>query len=126
MILAVVAATVPGPQSMASAQVALHHRDVRGVLQVCGSNHFGVYADGPSVREDDLGGFKLGECTNWAPVLPGAYRVSFWAEAAYKHPPQPFTVRVHRHGSVYQATYNGEGVVSTWVTPHERTVIDLT
>jgi hypothetical protein len=49
-----------------------------GQIVIC--NHsgymFDVYADGPSIREDDLAG-SFDECTDWRPVLTGGYDIGF-------------------------------------------------
>ncbi|HEX3827773.1 MAG TPA: hypothetical protein VHV82_10925, partial [Sporichthyaceae bacterium] len=49
-----------------------------GMIIVC--NHsgymFNVYADGPSIREDDLAG-EMDECTSWDKVLTGNYQIGF-------------------------------------------------
>src|SRR5438105_1969067 len=45
-----------------------------GQLKICNATGylFDVYADGPSIRTDDLAGY-LQECTKWDPVLTGRY-----------------------------------------------------
>jgi hypothetical protein len=97
----------------------------RGEIVIC--NHsgymFDVYADGPSIREDDLAG-SFDECTDWARVLPGKYDIGF----ALRVPSQQNVIiqaRFKREDHVFYKVFNHEGVVSTSVGPQELTRVDL-
>jgi hypothetical protein len=96
-----------------------------GIITIC--NHsgymFDVYADGPSIREDDLAG-SFDECTDWAPVLTGSYDVGF----ALRVPSQQnvlIQARFKRDGHVFYKVFNGQGLVSAKVGPKEHTRVDL-
>src|SRR5882757_2120226 len=63
---------------------AVNHGPARGTLVVCSADNLDVYADGPSVREDDLAAFtKSGECTHWKPVIAGRYQIGFGERTAW-------------------------------------------
>jgi hypothetical protein len=96
-----------------------------GQIVIC--NHsgymFDVYADGPSIREDDLAG-SFDECTDWRPVLTGKYDIGF----ALRVPSQQnilIQARFKREGHVFYKVFNGQGVVSTSVARDELTRVDL-
>ena len=97
----------------------------RGEIVIC--NHsgymFDVYADGPSIREDDLAG-SFDECTDWARVLTGKYDIGF----ALRVPSTQTVIiqaRFKRDDHVFYKVFNGEGVVSTNVGHDELTRVDL-
>jgi hypothetical protein len=96
-----------------------------GQIVIC--NHsgymFDVFADGPSIREDDLAG-TFDECTDWRPVLTGKYDIGF----ALRIPSQANVIiqaRFKREGHVFYKVFNGQGIVSTSVANHELTRVDL-
>jgi hypothetical protein len=96
-----------------------------GQIAIC--NHsgymFDVFADGPSIREDDLAG-SFDECTDWRPVLTGKYDIGF----ALRVPSQQNVIiqaRFKREGHVFYKVFNGQGIVSTSVGNHELTRVDL-
>jgi hypothetical protein len=110
-----------------------HHKKVvykkspppRGEIVIC--NHsgymFDVYADGPSLRTDDLAG-NFDECTDWAKVLPGSYDIGF----SLRIPSQQNVIiqaRFKRDGHVFYKQFNGEGVVNGKVAPDRTTRVDL-
>jgi len=97
----------------------------RGEIVIC--NHsgymFDVYADGPSIREDDLAG-SFDECTDWARVLTGKYDIGF----ALRVPSQQNVIiqaRFKREDHVFYKVFNGQGVVTTNVGRGELTRVDL-
>jgi hypothetical protein len=96
-----------------------------GEIVIC--NHsgymFDVYADGPSIREDDLAG-SFDECTNWRRVLTGKYDIGF----ALRVPSQQnvlIQARFKREDHVFYKVFNGQGLVSTSVGRDELTRVDL-
>jgi hypothetical protein len=96
-----------------------------GQIVVC--NHsgymFDVFADGPSIREDDLAG-SFDECTDWRPVLTGKYDIGF----ALRVPSQQNVIiqaRFKREGHVFYKVFNGQGIVTTNVGRDELTRVDL-
>jgi hypothetical protein len=96
-----------------------------GQIAIC--NHsgymFDVFADGPSIREDDLAG-TFDECTDWRPVLTGKYDIGF----ALRVPSQSNVIiqaRFKREGHVFYKVFNGQGIVSTSVGKDELTRVDL-
>ena len=96
-----------------------------GQIVVC--NHsgymFDVYADGPSIREDDLAG-SFDECTDWRPVLTGNYEIGF----ALRVPSQQNVIiqaRFKREGHVFYKVFNGQGVIKANVGRGELTRVDL-
>jgi hypothetical protein len=96
-----------------------------GQIVIC--NHsgymFDVYADGPSIREDDLAG-SFDECTDWAPVLTGGYDIGF----ALRVPSQQnvlIQARFKREGHVFYKVFNGQGSVKANVGKGELTRVDL-
>ena len=119
---AVSTASVLLPVGSASA----HERGpVLGSIQVC--NHsgylFNVYADGPSVRTDDLAG-SFDECTDWARVLPGNYQVGFGLRTASSQN-VIIQARFKRNDHVFYKVFNNEGVLYTGVGPNQLTRVDL-
>jgi hypothetical protein len=96
-----------------------------GTLVIC--NHtgyvFDVYADGASVREDDLAG-SFDECTDWKPLLVGRYDVGFSMRTPSQQP-VVIQARFNRDGATYYKTFNNQGVVSAYVAPDQPTRIDL-
>ena len=120
---AVVAAAVAAAAVLPA--VAAAADSPRGEIVIC--NHsgymFDVYADGPSLRSDDLAG-SFDECTDWYAVLPGKYDIGF----SLRVPSQQSVIiqaRFKRHGHVIYKVFNGEGVVSTSVAPESLTRVDL-
>jgi hypothetical protein len=96
-----------------------------GQIVVC--NHsgymFDVFADGPSIREDDLAG-SFDECTDWRPVLAGKYDIGF----ALRVPSQQNVIiqaRFKREGHVFYKVFNNQGIVTTNVGRDELTRVDL-
>jgi hypothetical protein len=84
---------------------------------------FDVFADGPSIREDDLAG-SFDECTDWRPVLTGKYDIGF----ALRVPSQQNVIiqaRFKRDGHVFYKVFNGQGIVSGSVGYHELMRVDL-
>jgi hypothetical protein len=124
VVFAAAAATaVVLPASSASAATA--GGGPRGEIVIC--NHsgymFDVYADGPSIREDDLAG-SFDECTDWARVLTGRYDIGF----ALRVPSQSNVIiqaRFKRDDHVFYKVFNQQGVVSTNVGYGELTRVDL-
>lgn len=117
---AATAAVLPAASAFASPYDAF-----RGEIVIC--NHsgymFDVYADGPSLRSDDLAG-SFDECTDWYAVLPGKYDIGF----SLRVPSQQNVIvqaRFKRDGHVIYKVFNGEGVVSTSVAPESLTRVDL-
>jgi hypothetical protein len=96
-----------------------------GMLVIC--NHtgyvFGVYADGPSIREDDLAG-SFDECTDWKPVKAGDYTIGFTMRTP-SQPPATIQARINRKGVTYFTTFNSQGTLDTNVAADEATRIDL-
>jgi len=96
-----------------------------GQIVIC--NHsgymFDVFADGPSIREDDLAG-SFDECTDWASVLTGKYDIGF----ALRVPSQQNIIiqaRFKREDHVFYKVFNGQGIVTTNVGRSELTRVDL-
>jgi hypothetical protein len=119
VVAAAAAATAVLPIASASASAP------RGEIVIC--NHsgymFDVYADGPSLRSDDLAG-NFDECTDWYRVLPGKYDIGF----SLRIPSQQNVIiqaRFKRDGHVFYKQFNNEGVVSTSVAPDRTTRVDL-
>jgi hypothetical protein len=96
-----------------------------GVLVVC--NHtgyvFGVYADGPSVREDDLAG-SFDECSDWKPVKIGDYEIGLTMRTPSQAPVM-VQARVKRKGVTYYTTFNSQQPLDTTVASEQATRIDL-
>jgi hypothetical protein len=96
-----------------------------GKIIIC--NHsgymFNVYADGPSVREDDLAG-SFDECTDWAPVLAGNYYVGFGLRTSSSQN-VIIQARFKRNDHVYYKVFNNEGVLQGFVNKDEVMRIDL-
>ena len=96
-----------------------------GKVVVC--NHsgymFNVYADGPSVREDDLAG-SFDECTDWAKVLTGGYNIGFGLRTASAQN-VIIQARFKRDDHVYYKVFNREGVIPAFVNAGEVTRVDL-
>jgi hypothetical protein len=97
----------------------------RGEIVIC--NHsgymFDVFADGPSIREDDLAG-SFDECTDWARVLTGNYEIGF----ALRVPSQQNVIiqaRFKREDHVFYKVFNTQGIVRANVGNHELTRVDL-
>ncbi|HEY2834791.1 MAG TPA: hypothetical protein VGJ14_20415 [Sporichthyaceae bacterium] len=97
----------------------------RGQIVIC--NHsgymFDVFADGPSIREDDLAG-SFDECTDWARVLTGNYEIGF----ALRVPSQQNVIiqaRFKREDHVFYKVFNGQGIVKANVGRDELTRVDL-
>jgi hypothetical protein len=114
------------PSATAGAATA-GHDEPKTKIVVCNRSGylFNVYADGPSVREDDLAGLsKSGECTDWEPVLPGGYDIGFGLKTASSQR-VIIQARFKRHGHVYYKSFNNEGVIKTFVAPGETVTVDL-
>jgi hypothetical protein len=115
-----VSAHAPGPKAHAKKKPPR-----LGMLVVC--NHtgyvFGVYADGPSIREDDIAG-SFDECTDWKPVKAGDYDIGFTMRTPSQ---QPATIqaRIERHGVTYYQTFNSQGTLDVNVGAKQVTKIDL-
>jgi hypothetical protein len=96
-----------------------------GLIEVC--NHsgylFNVYADGPSIRKDDLAG-SFDECTHWAPVRAGHYDIGFGARTTSAQS-VIIQARFKRDGQTFYKVFNSEGVVSSNVGPGSHTRVDL-
>jgi hypothetical protein len=123
VVAAAAASAIVLPASAASA--ADTHGVPRGEIVIC--NHsgymFDVYADGPSIREDDLAG-SFDECTDWSRVLPGRYDIGF----ALRIPSESNVIiqaRFKRDGHVFYKVFNHQGVVSSSVGPQQLTRVDL-
>jgi len=96
-----------------------------GVIEICNKTGymFDVYADGPSVRTDDLAGY-LQQCTSWTPVLTGRYDIGF----ALRVPSRQrviFQVRIKRDRHTFYKVFGGHGVFSTNVAKDEKTRVDM-
>jgi len=98
----------------------------KGVIVIC--NHsgymFDVFADGPSIREDDLAG-SFDECTDWARVLTGNYQIGFGLRTASGQSKVIIGARFKRDGHVYYKTFNGEGLITGFVNKDETMRVDL-
>jgi hypothetical protein len=96
-----------------------------GAIVVC--NHsgymFNVYADGPSVREDDLAG-SFDECTDWAKVLTGGYNIGFGLRTTSAQN-VIIQARFKRDDHVYYKVFNREGIIPAFVNKDEVTRVDL-
>lgn len=96
-----------------------------GMIVVC--NHsgymFNVYADGPSLREDDLAG-SFDECTNWDKVLTGGYNIGFGLRSASAQN-VIIQARFKRNDHVYYKVFNREGIIAGFVNKDETTRVDL-
>ena len=133
-VVATAAATaaVVLPSTIASAAVAGHHghavdgpKPAFGQIIIC--NHsgymFDVYADGPSIREDDLAG-SFDECSDWKPVLAGGYSVGFGLRTASAQN-VIIQARYKRDGHVFYKVFNGQGQLPLAVGKDETTRVDL-
>jgi hypothetical protein len=101
-----------------------------GVIQVCNRSGymFNVYADGPSLREDDLAGLsKSGECSDWKPVLAGSYQIGFGLRTTSGGANGGVIIqsRFRRNDHVYYKTFNNEGVIGTFVNKGDKIEVDL-
>ncbi|HEX3827774.1 MAG TPA: hypothetical protein VHV82_10930 [Sporichthyaceae bacterium] len=96
-----------------------------GMIVVC--NHsgymFNVYADGPSIREDDLAG-EMDECTSWDKVLTGNYQIGFGLRTTSTQN-VIIQARFKRDDHVYYKVFNNEGVLSGFVNKDETMRVDL-
>jgi hypothetical protein len=124
------AGAVALPASAASAHDwdwALEDSDGRaaGLIEVC--NHsgylFDVYADGPSIRRDDLAG-SFDECTHWRPVRAGHYDIGFGFRGTSKQN-VIIQARFKRDGQTFYKVFNSEGVVTSNVGPGSHVRVDL-
>ncbi len=134
VVAAVATAAVVLPAGVASAAkhkdkdrdiVVQQAKPSLGNIVVC--NHsgymFDVYADGPSIREDDLAG-SFDECTDWKPVLTGGYSVGF----GLRTPSSQNVIiqaRYKRDGHVYYKVFNSQGQLPLAVGKGETTRLDL-
>jgi hypothetical protein len=84
---------------------------------------FNVYADGPSVREDDLAG-SFDECTDWAKVLTGGYNIGFGLRTTSAQN-VIIQARFKRDDHVYYKVFNREGIIPAFVNAGEVTRVDL-
>jgi hypothetical protein len=95
------------------------------MIVVC--NHsgymFNVYADGPSIREDDLAG-EMDECTSWDKVLTGNYQIGFGLRTTSTQN-VIIQARFKRDDHVYYKVFNNEGVLSGFVNKDETMRVDL-
>ncbi|HEX3611993.1 MAG TPA: hypothetical protein VHU88_09930 [Sporichthyaceae bacterium] len=125
VVSAVATASVLMPAGAASAHARHERGPALGSIQIC--NHsgymFNVYADGPSIREDDLAG-SFDECSDWARVLPGQYNIGFGLRTASAQN-AIIQARFKRDDHVFYKVFNREGVVSTFVGPDQLTRVDL-
>ena len=132
--LAVAGLAAAPAQSASAAPMALakHHPHAPAVpppplgkIVVC--NHsgymFNVYADGPSIREDDLAG-SFDECTDWAPVLTGNYQVGFGLRTTSTQN-VIIQARFKRDDHVFYKVFNNEGVIQGFVNKDEVMRVDL-
>ena len=96
-----------------------------GTIIVC--NHsgymFNVYADGPSIREDDLAG-SFDECTAWDKVLTGNYQIGFGLRTTSTQN-VIIQARFKRNDHVFYKVFNNEGVIQGFVNKDEVMRIDL-
>lgn len=97
----------------------------RGEIVIC--NHtgymFGVFADGPSFRQDDLAG-SFDECTDWSRVLPGSYDIGFNLRVPTTQQ-VILQVRVKRDNYVFYRRFNNEGITRASVGKDSVTRVDL-
>ncbi|MGQ0463933.1 MAG: hypothetical protein ACT4QG_01310, partial [Sporichthyaceae bacterium] len=105
VVVAAAAASAILPAAAASAD------SPRGEIVIC--NHsgymFDVYAEGPSIRTDDLAG-SFDECTDWNRVLPGTYDIGF----SLRVPSQQnvlIQARLKRNGHVFYKVFSGQGQI---------------
>lgn len=83
---------------------------------VCNSTPYLVVAsmDGPSMRSADLAPY--GVCTQWKPVLPGAYEFQF--DNLLKSPgADTYVLQFSREGEYHYPVRNREGVVKSNLAP---------
>jgi len=96
-----------------------------GLIQVC--NHsgylFNVFADGPSVRTDDLAG-SFDECTHWHVVEAGQYIIGFGLRTASTQK-VIIQARIKRGNRVFYENFSDEGKITTNVGEEQRTRVDL-
>jgi len=116
------AAHVPHPATVAKKKAKAKKL---GLLVVC--NHtgyvFGVYADGPSIRQDDIAG-SFDECTDWKPVKVGDYSIGFTMRTPGQQPPM-VQARVNRDDVTYYKTFNSQESLDVNVGAKKVTRIDL-
>jgi hypothetical protein len=95
-----------------------------GVLEIC--NHsgyqYGVYADGPSARQADLGGFD--ECRHWT-VRVGRYDIGFNRRVAGVDERVIAQARVERGPTTFYKEFDPRGVITTVVSSAYPTRVDL-
>jgi hypothetical protein len=108
----------------APADATVEHRYEHGELEIC--NHsgyqYGVYADGPSARETDLGGFD--ECRHWQ-VRAGRYDIGFDRRINSADQRVIAQARVERGPSTFYKQFDSRGVFTTAVSSAYPTRIDL-
>ncbi|HEX3830178.1 MAG TPA: hypothetical protein VHV82_23165 [Sporichthyaceae bacterium] len=96
-----------------------------GTIVIC--NHsgylFNVFADGPSVREDDLAG-SFDECSNWDKVLTGNYQIGFGLRTTSTQN-VIIQARFKRDDHVFYKVFNNEGIIQGFVNKDETMRIDL-
>jgi hypothetical protein len=109
----------------ADAQAVDATKPASGTIMIC--NHsgylFNVYADGPSIREDDLSG-REHECANWKSVLIGSYQIGFGVRIPTN---QRVIVgaRFKRRGQVLYKSFNNEGVITASIGKGDLLRADL-
>jgi hypothetical protein len=121
---------VAGPPRAVAAQAPGDDGPAGATINVCNRSGymFDVYADGPSIREDDIAGFsKGGECTDWPKVLPGSYQIGFGLRTAGGGTNGAVVVhaRFRRNNHVFYKVFNNEGVISTTLGPGDTVQLDL-
>jgi hypothetical protein len=129
------AASSDGAPPAVPAHHAAHHHHMApqlpppppplGTIVVC--NHsgymFNVFADGPSIREDDLAG-SFDECTAWDRVLTGNYQIGFGLRTSSAQN-VIIQARFKRNDHVFYKVFNNEGVLSGFVNKDETMRVDL-
>lgn len=122
---AVVVAAAGVTAALPAANAAADEPLPRGDIVIC--NHtgymFGVFADGPSFRQDDLAG-SFDECTDWSRVLPGKYDIGFNLRVPSSQS-VVIQVRVKRDAQVYYRIFNREGITNASVGKDSVTRADL-
>jgi hypothetical protein len=98
-----------------------------GTIKMCNLSGytFDVYADGPSIREDDLAAFQRNpECTDWKPVLAGNYQIGFGVRSTSGQN-VIIQARFKRNDHVYYKVFNNEGVLSGFVGNKDKVLVFL-
>lgn len=103
-----------------------HERGGPALIEICkyGLDTFDVYAAGESIRQDSLGyGKKV--CTDWSPVSPGVYDISF-AQAVASQSKVRVLARLYvGEKRPRSKVYEGEAVLNALVREGETVRLEL-